>query len=51
MVRGTHPTLAKVKTFIKKTLISNTEELYQAIADALETITPLDAKNGFQHCL
>jgi len=42
---------SKIKSFIKKTAISNTEELYQAIADALETITPLDAKNCFQHCL
>jgi len=45
------PIWSKVKSFIKKTVISTTEELYQAIADALETITPLDAKNGFQHCL
>ena len=42
---------AKVKSFLKKTVISNTEELYQAIADALKNITPLDAKNCFQHCL
>jgi len=42
---------SKVKNFIKKTVISNTEELYQALADALETITPLDAQNCFQHCL
>jgi transposase len=42
---------SKVKNFIKKTVISTTEELYQAIEDALETITPLDAKNCFQHCL
>jgi transposase len=42
---------SKVKSFIKKTVISTTEELYQAIEDALETITPDDAKNCFQHCL
>ena len=42
---------SKVKSFIKKTAISNTEELYQTIAEALDTITPLDAKNSFQHCL
>ncbi len=42
---------SKVKNFIKKTVISNTEELYQALADALETITPDDAQNCFQHCL
>jgi transposase len=42
---------SKVKSFLKKTLISNTQELYQAIAKALETITPKDAKNCFQHCL
>jgi len=35
----------------KKTVISNTDELYQAIAEALETITPLDAQNGLEHCL
>jgi len=32
---------SKVKIFIKKTVISNTEELYQD-SSALETITPLD---------
>ena len=42
---------AKVKNFLKKTVISNTDELYQAIADALEMITPDDAKNCFEHCL
>ncbi|MEK8015607.1 MAG: transposase [Candidatus Parabeggiatoa sp.] len=42
---------SKVKSFIKKTVISSTEELYQAIAYALKTITPDDAKNGFHHCL
>jgi len=42
---------AKVKSFIKKTVISNTEELYQAIASALKTISPDDAKNSFQHGL
>lgn len=42
---------SKVKNFIKKTIISTTEELYQAITDALDTITPDDAKNCFHHCL
>jgi transposase len=28
---------SKVKNYIKKTVISNTEELYQVIAEALET--------------
>jgi len=36
---------------IKKTVISNTDELYQVIADALETITPNDAQNCFEHCI
>lgn len=42
---------SKIKSFLKKTVISSTEELYQAIADALKMITPSDAKNCFQHCL
>jgi len=42
---------SKVKSFIKKTVISSTEELYQAIAAALEMITPDDAENCFHHCL
>ena len=42
---------AKVKNFIRKTVISNTDELYQTIAKALEEITPLDAQNCFQHGL
>lgn len=45
------PIWAKVKSFLKKTVISNTNELYQAIADALKTITPDQAKNSIQHCL
>ena len=40
-----------VTSFIKKTVINVTYELYQTIADALETITSNDAKNCFQHCL
>jgi hypothetical protein len=35
----------------KKTVISNTEELYQAIADALDSITSDDALNSINHCL
>ncbi len=42
---------SKVKSLIKKTVISTTEELYQAIEEALDTITPNEAKNCFQHCL
>jgi len=42
---------SKVKSFIKKTFISNTDELYQAIADALDTITTDDAFNSINHCL
>ncbi len=42
---------SKVKSFLKKTVISSTEELYQTIADALDMITPNEAKNCFQHCL
>ena len=42
---------SKVKNFIKKTVISNTEELYQAIADALDSITSDDALNSINHCL
>lgn len=42
---------AEIKVFIKKAVISNTEELYQAIADALETITLDDAQNSINHCL
>ena len=42
---------SKVKNFIKKTIISSPEELYQTIADALEIITPNDARNCFHHGL
>jgi len=42
---------SKIKNFIKKTLISNTDELYQTLAEALETITPNEAQGCFQHCL
>jgi transposase len=42
---------SKVKSFIKKTVINSTEELYQTIADALNMITSDHARNCFQHCL
>ena len=42
---------SKIKNFIKKTLISNTDELYQTLAEALETITPNEAQGCFQLCL
>ncbi|BAP56536.1 transposase, IS200 family [Thioploca ingrica] len=41
----------QIKSFIKKTLIPDIEALYQAIAQALETITPDDARNSFLHRL
>jgi transposase len=42
---------SKVKNYIKKNVISTTKELYQVIAEALETITPIDAQNCFHHAL
>lgn len=42
---------SKVKCYLRKVTILDTEQLYQAIADALKTITPSDARNCFQHCL
>jgi len=42
---------SQVKSFLKKTIISSTEELYEAIAVALETITPQKARNCIHHCL
>lgn len=42
---------AKIKSFIKKKVISTTDDLYQAITEALETITPDDAQNSVLHCL
>lgn len=38
---------SKVKNYIKKMVISNTSVLYQAIAEALDSITPGDAQNCF----
>ncbi len=38
---------AKVKNYLRKVTISNTEELYQTIALALQTITSSDARNSF----
>jgi transposase len=40
---------SKVKSYLKKVPILDTEQLFKAIADALKTITPIDAKNSFQH--
>lgn len=45
------PIWAKIKSDLKKILISTTDELYQAIAEALDTITSDDARNSFLHCL
>jgi transposase len=42
---------SKVKNYIKKHVISTPPELYQVIAEALETITSVDAQNCFHHCL
>jgi len=42
---------AKIKSFLKKTTISDTEQLFQSIADAFSMITPNEAKNCFEHCL
>lgn len=42
---------AKVKNYLRKVTILDTEELYKTIALALETITPNDARNCFLHCL
>lgn len=41
---------SKVKSYLRKVPILDTEQLYQAIADALKTITPTDARNCFLHC-
>lgn len=41
---------SKVKSYLRKIPILDTEQLYQAIASALKTITPDDAQNCFQHC-
>ena len=43
------PIWAKIKSDLKKILISTTDELYQAIAEALDTITSDDARNSFLH--
>lgn len=42
---------AKVKNSLKKATITSLEKLYEAIAQALETITSTDAQNCFEHCL
>lgn len=42
---------SKVKNFIKKQIITSTEQLYEMIAQALNTITPSDALNSVIHCL
>ncbi len=42
---------SKLKNFLKKTIISTTDELYQAISTALEMVTPDEAQNCINHCL
>lgn len=42
---------SKAKNYLRKIPILDTEYLYLAIAHALETITPSDARNSFVHCL
>ncbi|MCP3929601.1 MAG: hypothetical protein GY705_10915 [Bacteroidetes bacterium] len=42
---------SKVKSYLRKIPILDTEQLYQAIADALQIITPDDAKNCLLNCL
>ena len=42
---------SKAKNYLRKIPILDTEHLYLAIAYALETITPSDARNSFAHCL
>ena len=42
---------SKAKSYLKKIPIFDTEHLYRIITDALETITPSDARNCFVHCL
>ena len=42
---------SKAKSYLKKVPILDIEQLYIAIADALNTITSSDARNSFIHCL
>ena len=42
---------SKLKNFLKQTIISTTDELYQAISTALEMVTPDEAQNCINHCL
>ncbi len=42
---------SKVKNYLRKIPILDTEQLYTAIAEALNTITPSDARNSLIHCL
>ncbi len=41
---------SKVKTFLRATKARTEEELYQAIRQALETVTPNDAEGWFRSC-
>ncbi len=41
---------SKVKTFLRATKARTEEELYQAIRQALETVTPKDAEGWFRSC-
>ncbi len=41
---------SKLKTFLRRVGACTHEDLWQALADALETITPHDALGWFTHC-
>jgi transposase len=41
---------SKLKTFLRRVGARTHEDLWQALADALETITPHDALGWFTHC-
>ena len=41
---------SKVKAFLRATKARTEEELYQAIREALETVTPKDAEGWFRSC-
>lgn len=41
---------SKLKSYLRSAAARTKEALYTAIADALKTITPLDAEGYFRHC-
>jgi transposase len=41
---------SKLKTFLRRIGVRTHEDLWQALAHALETITPQDALGWFTHC-